>query len=145
MRVYLRSKENDFFRDWIIKEWQHHNTVDPIYQLDIMDPREIQFAENEKYFQIIHRNTIVGFVGIKTYEHVLYVYRFYIEEEYRNNGIGTLALEQIIKMAAKEDKDLSLDVFGENIAKKLYERLGFKKRFTNMVLKITPNYKHYDK
>jgi len=39
-------------------------------------------------------------------------------------------------MAKIENKDISLDVFGENVAKRLYEKLGFKDRYTNMVLKI---------
>ena len=33
IEVKLEKDNNDFFREWIIKEWQHHNTVDPIYQI----------------------------------------------------------------------------------------------------------------
>lgn len=31
IEVKLEKDNNDFFREWIIKEWQHHNIVDPIY------------------------------------------------------------------------------------------------------------------
>ena len=36
IEVKLEKDNNDFFREWIIKEWQHHNIVDPIYQLRII-------------------------------------------------------------------------------------------------------------
>ena len=50
IEVKLEKDNNDFFREWIIKEWQHHNTVDPIYQLRIIKPEELKFKENEEYW-----------------------------------------------------------------------------------------------
>ena len=47
------------------------------------------------------------------------------DEKYRNKGIGTVALRKIIDMAKEQNKDMSLEVIGENIARDLYERLGF--------------------
>ena len=43
--VRLEKEDNDFFREWIIEEWKHHNTVDPIYQLRIIKPEELRFQE----------------------------------------------------------------------------------------------------
>ena len=122
IEVKLEKDNNDFFREWIIKEWQHHNTVDPIYQLRMIKPED--------------NNKMVGFIGIKNYEKEIYLYRFFIDEKYRNNGIGTIALNQIIELAKFENKDLSLEVIGENIARDLYERLGFKTHYRRMILKI---------
>ena len=45
IEVKLEKDNNDFFREWIIKEWQHHNTVDPIYQLRIIKPEELKFKK----------------------------------------------------------------------------------------------------
>ena len=43
-----------------------------------------------------------------------YIYiDFFIDEKYRNNGIGTIALNQIIELAKVQNKDLSLEVIGE--------------------------------
>ena len=50
IEVKLEKDNNDFFREWIIKERQHHNTVDPIYQLRIIKPEELKFKENEEYY-----------------------------------------------------------------------------------------------
>ena len=136
IEVKLEKDNNDFFREWIIKEWQHHNTVDPIYQLRIIKPEELKFKENEEYYKILYNNKMVGFIGIKNYETEIYLYRFFIDEKYRNNGIGTIALNQIIELAKFENKDLSLEVIGENIARDLYERLGFKTHYRRMILKI---------
>ena len=136
IEVKLEKDNNDFFREWIIKEWQHHNTVDPIYQLRIIKPEELKFKENEEYYKILYNNKMVGLIGIKNYEKEIYLYRFFIDEKYRNNGIGTIALNQIIELAKVQNKDLSLEVIGENIARDLYERLGFKTHYRRMILKI---------
>lgn len=72
-------------------------------------------------------------------EKEIYLYRFFIDEKYRGQGIGTIALSKLIEMAKEQDKDMSLEVSGYNIAKDLYERLGFKTHWTRMVLKINDN------
>ena len=135
-KIELEKANNDYFREWIIEEWKHHNTVDPIYQLRIIKPEELKFENNEEYYKIIFNNQMVGFIGIKNYPKELYLYRFFINEKYRNQGIGTIALNKIIDMAKRENKDMSLEVTGDNIARDLYERLGFKTHYRKMVLKI---------
>lgn len=137
--IKLEKENNDYFREWIIEEWKHHNTVDPIYQLRIIKPEELTFEENEEYYKIIFKNEMVGFIGIKNYEKEIYLYRFFINEKYRDQGIGTIALNKIIDIAKEQDKDVSLEVMGENIARDLYERVGFKTHWTRMVLKINDN------
>ena len=137
--IKLEKEKNDYFREWIIEEWKHHNTVDPIYQLRIIKPEELTFEENEEYYKIIYKNEMVGFIVIKNHEKEIYLYRFFIDEKYRGQGIGTIALNKLIDMAKEQDKDMSLEVSGYNIAKDLYERLGFKTHWTRMVLKINDN------
>lgn len=41
--VQLEKANNDCFREWIIEEWKHHNTVDEVYQLNIIKPDELKF------------------------------------------------------------------------------------------------------
>ena len=136
IEVKLEKDNNDFFREWILEEWKHHNKVDPVYQLKIINPEELSFEKNEEYYKIIFNNNIVGFIGIKNNKKEIYLYRFFIDEKYRNQGIGTIALNKIIDIAKEQNKDMSLEVFGENIARDLYERLGFKTQYRRMVLKI---------
>ena len=136
IEVRLEKDKNDFFREWIIREWQHHNTVDTIYQLRIIKPEKLKFKENEEYYKILYDNKMVGFIGIENYEKEIYLYRFFVDEKYRNDGIGTIALNKIIELAKSQHKDISLDVIGENIARDLYERLGFKTHYRRMILKI---------
>ncbi len=139
MDIKLKKENNNYFREWIIEEWKHHNTVDPIYQLRIIKPEELTFEENEEYYKIMLNNEMVGFIGIKNYEKEIYLYRFFIDEKYRGQGIGTIALNKLIDIAKQQDKDMSLEVSEYNIAKDLYERLGFKTHWTRMVLKINDN------
>lgn len=136
MIVRLEKENNDYFRNWIIEEWKHHNTVDEIYQLRIINPEELTFDEFEEYYKILFNDEMVGFIGIKNYEKEIYLYRFFIDEKYRNKGIGTIALNKIIDMAKEQNKDISLEVIGENMARNLYEKLGFKTHYRRMVLKI---------
>ena len=138
-KIKLEKENNDYFREWIIEEWKHHNTVDPIYQLRIIKLQELIFEENEEYYKIMFNNEMVGFIGIKNYEKEIYLYRFFIDKKFRNKGIGTIALNKFIEIAREQNKDMSLEVSGENIAKDLYERLGFKNHWTRMVLKINDN------
>lgn len=139
LEIKIEKENNDFFRKWIIEEWKHHNTIDPIYKLKIIKPEELTFQKNEEYYKIIYNNEMVGFVGIKNYEKEIYLYRFFVIEKYRNKGIGTIVLEKIIDIAKQQNKDISLDVIGENIARNLYERLGFITHFRRMILKINDN------
>lgn len=134
--VKLEKENNDYFREWILEEWKHHNTVDPIYQLRIIKPEELTFEENEEYYKIMFNKEMVGFIGIKNYEKEIYLYRFFIDEKYRGRGIGTIALNKIIDIAKEQDKDMSLEVMEGNFARDLYERLAFKAHWTRMVLKI---------
>lgn len=134
--IKLIKENNDFFREWIIEEWKHHNTVDDVYQLRIIKPEELKFDKNEEYYKIMNDNEMVGFIGIKNYDKELYLYRFFIDEKNRNKGIGTIALNKIIDMAREQNKDMTLEVIGDNIARDLYERLGFKTHYRRMVLKI---------
>lgn len=139
LEVRLEKENNDYFREWIIEEWKHHNTVDPIYQLRIIKPEELTFEKNEEYYKIMFENKIVGFIGIKNNEREIYLYRIFIDNKYRGKGIGTIALNKIIDMAKEQNKDMSLEVMENNIARKLYERLGFKTQYRKMVLKINDN------
>ena len=137
--IKLEREKNDYFREWIIEEWKHHNTVDPIYQLRIIKPEELNFEENEEYYKIMFNDEMVGFIGLKNYEKLIYLYRFFINEKYRGQGIGTVALNKLIDMAKENNKDISLEVSDYSVAKDLYERLGFKNHWTRMVLKINDN------
>ncbi len=134
--IKLEIAENDFFREMIIDEWRHHNTVDPVYQLKIIDPQELTFEINEKYYKIVKDEEIVGFIGIKEYQSEIYLYRFFIKEEFRNQGLGTKALNLLIEESKRKNKDLSLDVMGDNKARDLYERLGFVTQSHKMILKV---------
>lgn len=143
--VELKKGPNDNFRTWIIEEWKHHNTVDPFYQLKIIKPENLTFNDNEEYYKIVYDKQEIGFIGLKVYEDEIYIYRFLIDENFRGKGIGTEVLNLIIDRARYENKDISLDVFEKNEAKKLYERVGFKNRYTNMVIKVNDNIEYKER
>jgi len=55
--------------------------------------------------------------------------------EYRNNGLGSLILQDFIKKADELNKQIFLDTFKSNPAKKFYEKNGF--------VVVDENYSHY--
>lgn len=139
-KVKLVKEENEYFKDWIYKIWHHHDTVDKIYQCNY--DVEIKFGENEFYYKILKDDIEVGFIGLDLKDdeildqHTLYINRFYIDEEYRNMGIGEQVLNKIIETAKEMNRDIELEVFGDNPAIHLYEKMGFKIHYRNMILKI---------
>lgn len=137
--IKLKKEKNEFFIDWIYKIWHHHDTVDKLYQCDY--DVNIKFNENEFYYKILKDEQIVGFVGLDLRDdeilnlHTLYISRLYIDENFRNLGIGKNVIAQLIKIAKDMERDLELDVYGDNPAIHLYKRMGFKVHYKNMILK----------
>lgn len=75
------------------------------------------------YFNIVINNKVVGCVLLTSIEDGKLLDEIYIEEKFRNNGIGT----DIIKNIIRENDIVYLWVYKENVqAISLYKRLDFK-------------------
>jgi len=95
---------------------------------------EIKKISEEKAVQLFvyANNKIVGISGISMKDKAeMHIGNFGISlaKEFRGEGIGTLLMEQVLKEAGKNLKDLKIIILGvfENnpIAKKLYKNMGF--------------------
>ena len=90
---------------------------------------KIKFGENEFYYKILKDDIMVGFVGLDLRDdevlnqHTLYINRLYIDEEYRNMGIGEEVIKKIIDIAKDMNRDIELEVFGNNPEIHLYLHL----------------------
>ena len=74
------------------------------------------------YFNIVINNKVIGCVLLTNIDDGKLLEELYIEEEFRNKGIGT----DIIKSIIRENHTVYLWVYKENIqAIALYKRLGF--------------------
>ena len=130
LNIKLVKEKNEYFIDYIHKIWHHHDTVDKLYNCNYDVP--IKFGKNEFYYKIMLDDKVVGFVGLDLRDdeildlHTLYIYRF---------GIGQQVLYEIKNIAKDMNRDVELDVYGDNPAIHLYERLGFKEHYKNMILK----------
>ena len=140
LNVKLVKEKNEYFKDYILKIWHHHDTVDKLYNCNYDVP--IKFGKDEFYYKIMLDEKVVGFVGLDLNDdeilnlHTLYIYRLYIDEEYRNLGIGEIVLNKLEEIAKEMNRDLELDVYGDNPAINLYKKVGFKEHYKNMILKI---------
>ena len=87
--------------------------------------------ENENSSYIIGKinNEIIGFAGLKKIFDQADIMNIVIKKTYRNQGIGTLLLENLILLAKELNiSTLFLEVNEQNKpAIHLYEKLGFKK------------------
>ena len=108
--IKLEKEKNEYFIEWIYKIWHHHDTIDDLYNCNY-DVKVLN-------------------------QHTLYINRLYIDEEYRNIGIGEEVIKKIIDIAKDMNRDIELEVFGNNPAIHLYEKMGFKVHYRDMILKI---------
>ena len=75
------------------------------------------------YKNIIYNGIVVGSVLVRTIDNGLLIDEIFIEKEYRNRGIGTSIIKNILSY---RNKDIYLWVYKDNIkAIKLYKKLGF--------------------
>ena len=85
--------------------------------------------------KITVRNQTAGYVYYKEEGTKIIVYVFTLLPEYRNNGLGSLILQDFIKKADEINKPIFLDTFKSNPAKKFYEKNGF--------VIVDENHSHY--
>ena len=79
----------------------------------------------ESMFIITHNGVDVGFYNYELTENSYEIGNICITPEYRNKGIGTALLRDVISQNA--DKEICLQYFKQNPVGKLYERLGFER------------------
>ena len=87
--------------------------------------------ENSRYIvakNVQSNNEIVGFAGIKIFLDDADIMNIVVKKNYRNNGVGTLLLENLISLCNELNlQSLSLEVNEENLpAINLYKKFGFK-------------------
>lgn len=84
--------------------------------------------ENSKYIVAKIDDEIIGFAGIWQVIDEAHITNIVTKKSYRGQGIGTLLLEELIKLCkeSKEIELLTLEVNEENIiAQNLYKKFGF--------------------
>ena len=86
-------------------------------------------SRNSKYLVAIFNNEIIGFAGIKIMIDEADIMNIVTKKIYRNQGVGTLLLHEMILLCEKSNlKFLSLEVNEINkSAIHLYENFGFEK------------------
>lgn len=86
-------------------------------------------SENSKYLVAKLNNEIIGFAGIKIIIDEADLMNIVSKKIYRNQGVGTLLLNEIINLCKKQNlNSVSLEVNEINTsALHLYENFGFEK------------------
>jgi GNAT superfamily N-acetyltransferase len=69
----------------------------------------------------------IGWLQTKTTDSTLFLGQLYLSGHVQRQGIGTRVLQVLIEEAARAGKPVSLGVVKINPARRLYERLGFKR------------------
>ena len=105
--------------------------VDKIWGWNDEDQKQRLKQDLEEYLAhkriILIDNKSAGVYVIHTTENgELFINEISILKEYRNKGIGTKILEEQLKENQSKGIRTILQVFKDNPAKSLYERLGFK-------------------
>ena len=69
----------------------------------------------------------IGWLQTTTTENALFLGQLYLSGHKHRQGIGTRVLQMLIEEAARTGKPVTLGVVKINPARRLYERLGFKR------------------
>ncbi len=105
-----------------ILEYAHNLSEDEIKKINKYAYKEVNDLI-DYYNNIIVDNKSIGCLSVTNERDGKLLDEIYLEEEYRNNGIGT----SIIKKILNDNNKVYLWVYKENTkAIKLYKRLGFK-------------------
>jgi len=93
------------------------------------DYQRQRFAEhfNAEEIQIIMQGDHdIGSLSVEQRDTEVYVAGIYIAPEKQNQGLGTAVLLDVISDASESGLDVTLQVLKVNLARRLYERLGFR-------------------
>ncbi len=99
---------------------------DDFWNYDIL--KEELESENSRYIIAKLGNEIIGFAGIKIILDSADIMNIVTKKNYRNQGIGTLLLQNLISICKKSNlTSISLEVNEKNLhAIHLYKKFGFK-------------------
>lgn len=83
--------------------------------------------EKRKYIKVImHEDRIIGmFTNYINQNNEDLIELFYIDKKYQGKGLGTQILKNQLKQDEENNINTVLQVFKENPAKRLYEKVGF--------------------
>ena len=86
-------------------------------------------SPNSYYIVIKNNSKIIGFAGIKVSPPDCDIMNIVIKKDFRNQGFGSLLLEELIKLSKSLDvQNIFLEVNEQNLpAISLYNKLGLKK------------------
>jgi GNAT superfamily N-acetyltransferase len=77
-------------------------------------------------FKIVHLDgQDIGVLGVRPEGNSLWISKIYILPLHQNRGYGTRLIREVVAEADRQGKSVKLQVLKINLAKKLYDRLGF--------------------
>ena len=77
--------------------------------------------------QIIRvQNEDIGILHVEDHEDSLVLAGIYIAASHRSKGLGSAVIRNVLALATRAEKPVSLRVLRPNPARELYERLGFR-------------------
>jgi GNAT superfamily N-acetyltransferase len=103
--------------DWTEEQWQAFI--------------DMQFAAQTRCYPkadnriILHRECPIGRILVDTTQEIILLVDIALLEPYRNAGIGSALIRELLKHAAAVGKPVGLHVLASSRAVRLYQRLGF--------------------
>jgi ribosomal protein S18 acetylase RimI-like enzyme len=96
---------------------------------------EFQFAAQQRHYQanmpeaehliVLQDGRPIGRMTLVRRKNELHLAEIALLPEYRNQGIGSVLMEKLIKAEAEQGHEIKLQVYKQSAAVHLYERLGF--------------------
>ena len=131
----LKAVEQHLCDGMLLEEWKEHNKYDKVRQLDVSNVNNVTYKNNEQCFHIYTNDELVGFISYIDNSEDVYIRRIFIKPEFRKKGYCSDVLRQMIDRCKFEKKTLSGDVYGDNPAMNVYEKLGCIRQYAHIVFK----------
>ncbi|MFT4558000.1 MAG: ribosomal protein S18 acetylase RimI-like enzyme [Planctomycetaceae bacterium] len=99
----------------------------------VREQSQLQLAHYQKFYNDAEHDIIelkgrkIGRIYVHRQEHEIRLMDISLLPEYRNKGIGSMLIQELLDEADQNGKKVSLHVESYNPARRLYVRLGFEK------------------
>lgn len=92
--------------------------------------RALKRNKNVIAFDILNDEKVIGFAMLRQFKKArFFLWNFAIDKNFQNQGLGTKAFKELIEFMKTEHQCVELTTtytWGNNVAKHLYENVGFK-------------------
>ncbi len=125
-KAIINQIENENYTYYFIETYPLSLTLSPGERIvNISSPRERMQLCEQSELQMQERGQVAGYFGVSDKKDYLFLSKLYIKKEFRHQGIGAKAFDEIKKIANGKPIRLTVNKYNTNTIN-AYKKWGFK-------------------